>query len=74
MTIPQHHLLEDDINLFFEEVTERMDEQFLDDNFWWVMESVQCYKWVCKYYYEYHNPKHAARVIERAFRLYKLGG
>lgn len=58
--MPQNHLLEDDINLFFEEVIERMDEQFFHDNFGLVVESVQCHKGVCKYYYEFKNPKHAA--------------
>jgi hypothetical protein len=57
---------------YFEQLVESFTDSFYEINeIWIVYETKQIDKWVNKLFHK-HTPQHSAKIIERAFNLYKL--
>ena len=56
-----------------EKVTESFTNDFFDENDEWIVEyDGQCNSWFNKLFDSDCEPEYAAKLIERAFKLYKL--
>jgi len=57
---------------YFEDVVESFTDLFYNTNESWIIdETEQIDRWVNKLFYK-HEPKYSAKIIERAFKIYKL--
>ena len=61
----------------FEDYNERVIDAFSDAfyklNEDWIIDSDLCLKWINHIFYKgNHNPKECAKLIQRAFNLYKI--
>ena len=58
---------------WFDEMTENFDEDFFHTNEDWVLNwEGLCDTWATKLFEQEYNPFHAAEIIERAFKVYKI--
>ena len=61
----------DGFDSYFENVTEKLSNDFFEENEEWVMESLQYENWVEKCLNKGLSPINSAKIIERAFNKYQ---